>query len=608
MRQNRLEINKFLQYYDLFKKIGGKKYNKDDKDDKEIAENMKKFRKILGEFTDSIFEKYGLILVNKGQWQNSGTFSKYLWNRYKLDVDVDTNLVLYFNVNSEENIIFVSIGLVDDKINEIEQKYYNEIYEFLDKECRKIVCKGFVNYKTSFNNGDRIFKIENEDELDKADYDCLIPKLIEVYKKTINKFYKDEDNLQNKSNNEKNYPLNQILYGPPGTGKTYKTIELSLNIIAQIDEKLKEFLDKNPSREELRNKFEEYKNQGQIEFITFHQSYGYEEFVEGIKADTNEGNIEYRVESGIFKELCERSQVSDNFEEVYNKFLDSFDENGEKLLKTKTGKIFKLKINTKNNLTLMVGEDLKPQGTITKDSLKIKEYKYWQSYKIPILDELKQLGLKTSDNSNKNYILIIDEINRGNISKIFGELITLIEESKRIGNDEEIKVKLPYSKDEFGVPKNLYIIGTMNTADRSIALLDTALRRRFEFSEMMPDLEILEGIEVDGINVKKMLEIINKRIEYLYDRDHTIGHSYFLSLRDNPNLEELNKIFKNKIIPLLQEYFYDDWEKIMMVLGEGFIEKEELKDNIFDYKIDDYLDEEKSIYRVRKNFDFSNFK
>jgi len=125
---------------------------------------------------------------------------------------------------------------------------------------------------------------------------------------------------------------------------------------------------------------------------------------------------------------------------------------------------------------------------------------------------------------------------------------------------------------------------------------------------MMPDLEILEGIEVDRINIKNMLEIINKRIEYLYDRDHTIGHSYFLSLRDNPNLEELNKIFKNKIIPLLQEYFYDDWEKIMMVLGEGFIEKEELKDNIFDYKIDDYLDEEKSIYRVRKNFDFSNFK
>jgi 5-methylcytosine-specific restriction protein B len=158
------------------------------------------------------------------------------------------------------------------------------------------------------------------------------------------------------------------------------------------------------------------------------------------------------------------------------------------------------------------------------------------------------------------------------------------------------------------VPKNLYIIGTMNTADRSIALLDTALRRRFEFVEMMPKPEFLEDIEIDGIDIKNMLETINKRIEYLYDRDHTIGHSYFMSLKNNQTIEELQNIFKNKIVPLLQEYFYDDFEKIMMVLGEGFVDKKEINSDIFDYKIDDYLDDEKYIYEIKENFDFSDFK
>ena len=175
-------------------------------------------------------------------------------------------------------------------------------------------------------------------------------------------------------------------------------------------------------------------------------------------------------------------------------------------------------------------------------------------------------------NKDKKYVLIIDEINRGNVSQIFGELITLLEEDKRIGRKMAIKVKLPYSIDDedFGVPDSVYIIGTMNTADRSVEALDTALRRRFSFIEMMPKPDLLDGIEIDEIKLNKLLEKINERIEVLKDREHQIGHSYFMECK---SMTDLMGVFKDKIVPLLQEYFYGNYENILLVLGEGFVEK-----------------------------------
>lgn len=198
----------------------------------------------------------------------------------------------------------------------------------------------------------------------------------------------------------------------------------------------------------------------------------------------------------------------------------------------------------------------------------------------------KKIALKAAeakktaaDSGNVNYVLIIDEINRGNIANIFGELITLIEDSKRAGENEAISVKLPYSKETFSVPNNLYIIGTMNTADRSVEALDSALRRRFVFEEMMPCPDLLKDVKVKNLDIylKDLLETINGRIEILKDREHQIGHSYFMGFVKVEACEieakELLPVFKNNIIPLLQEYFYGDYEKILLVLGEGFIER-----------------------------------
>ena len=297
-------------------------------------------------------------------------------------------------------------------------------------------------------------------------------------------------------------------------------------------EKYKEIKDKKVGTSYTKENFK---------FITFHQSYGYEEFVEGIKpvfdGENEDSDITYEISKGIFYQCCENALLLSDYKGKLRDFCD--------MPKYERQKFF-------------------------------------------------------NENTPK-YAIFIDEINRGNISKIFGELITLIEPSKRLWADDEIMVELPYSKEKFGVPSNLYIIGTMNTADRSIALIDTALRRRFEFVEMMPEYDNLNKINIEGINIGEMLKTINERIEYLYDRDHTIGHAYLMGVTD---MGALANVFKNKILPLLQEYFYDDWEKIRLVLGDSQFIKEKKPAKVLFKSGTDYIDD-KILYEIN-NEAFNN--
>lgn len=423
-------------------------------------------------------------------------------------------------------------------------------------------------------------------------------------------------------------PLNQILYGSPGTGKTYHTIDKALEILGKNLE----------SRDDKKAKFDEYVKKGQIVFTTFHQSYGYEEFVEGIKpridSKENSKEVEYEIKDGIFKELCKKAL--DNYkvslltqeefvksEDLENKieiFLDELVDQQKFIEKIQSGG-FKLEEynekyriitdDTNANLylnleifkTLLENKDKIINGRSIKQILNNKHRRQIDSYYFQLVKLFKEReqDYKVDNNPSekpelKPYIIIIDEINRGNVSKIFGELITLIEASKRIGEKEELKVTLPYSGKEFGVPKNVYIIGTMNTADRSITSLDTALRRRFEFIEMMPDVSKL-SMDCEGINLQELLKAINTRIEYLLDREKTIGHAFFISVE---NLEDLKKVFKNKIIPLLQEYFYNDYALINAVLNHNGMIKEDKKDDKYLQKIKnlDSVNSERSIYNI----------
>ena len=509
--------------------VQGTKYSKYEKITRDKLSN---FRENLIKFTDNTFKNF--ISERNGNWLKADgkTIARYIWNRYQ-PFKNESHLVVYFAVLAEPSNFYVSIGLTDTKLSDTEENLKDEIYNFLESECKKIHISGFKLDKLAWEKY-IYFTIENIYTFTTLDYTSLLNALTNVYKLAYDKFYKNiENNRQNNSDNKGyemtnddkklTYPLNQILYGPPGTGKTYNVVRKALEII-----------EGNASDD--MSKFKRYIESGQIKFVTFHQSYGYEEFVEGIKPVFNQDKgLEYKITNGVFKDICKNAifNVGDTIEGYIISYV------GSELIKLK-------KKNIEGEIPVpiyLIGElvRLLKNGSITIEDIKNRSAaeknpeileKYIVNGYTNLFTYLVEYYMEKSSIKTKKRVLIIDEINRGNISKIFGELITLIEPSKRLGSDDEIIVELPYSKEKFGVPSNLYIIGTMNTADRSIALMDTALRRRFEFVEMMPEYDKLNEIDIENINIGKMLKTINERIEYLYDRDHTIGHAYFMSLRD----------------------------------------------------------------------------
>lgn len=412
------------------------------------------------------------------------------------------------------------------------------------------------------------------------------------------------------------HPLNQILYGPPGTGKTYNTVLKAMSIIDNTE--YKDVSDEQYKA--LKTRFDELKQAGQIEFVTFHQSYSYEEFVEGIKPSIPEWDSEKNTEicyigsNGIFKDICKKATknlyklVNNNemrsvsFNEVFNIFKEKYPkgtdfENLLNISYDSTDLIYhfgkqdqdrkidlsKIEHLFNSNKQYRTASDFNKEygGNVSLKGYYHTFYKELMNIKEAIEDE-KQVSIESNEEYVVNpeapkYVFIIDEINRGDVSKIFGELITLIEEDKRIGNKYQMKITLPYSKEPFGVPNNLYIIGTMNTADRSIALLDTALRRRFDFEEIMPRPKLLNNkvIESTNINLQTLLTRINERITNKYDRDHQIGHSYLMGVNTK---EQLERVYKNRILPLLNEYFYNESKTVAEILN---CSEDELKTSDF---------------------------
>lgn len=449
-------------------------------------------------------------------------------------------------------------------------------------------------------------------------------------------------------------PLNSILYGPPGTGKTHKTAQLAVEICDGSTP---------DDRDELMARYEELRSDGRISFVTFHQSYGYEDFVEGLRPEMTDGQVTYRIRPGVFRDVCDTARRNTlvkpglsgkplkdrtifkmslgaagttegrnvfqaciengivllgwgdnvdfsecrNADEVLKKatdvnafenpkvaagYIDTFKHTvqvGDIIVASHGNRAFQAigeVIDEYEFLEAPLAEHFHQKRAVrwlavyeAKHSVEeIYDRNFSQSSLYTLdhtgvkFDVLESLLTAHQSATNMPFVLIIDEINRANISKVFGELITLLEEGKREGATNALTVKLPYSGDEFCVPANLHVIGTMNTADRSIALLDTALRRRFEFEELQPDVAALPMEPVDGIDLRGLLQAINERIEYLYDRDHTIGHAYFIGVK---SLAELEGVFRRKVIPLLQEYFYENWSKVRAVLNDtdgAFIE------------------------------------
>ena len=454
------------------------------------------------------------------------------------------------------------------------------------------------------------------------------------------------------------HPLNQILYGPPGTGKTWSTVHRTLAIIEGKSVKEVENEIESENSKSVKQRFNEMKDCGQIEMVTFHQSFSYEDFIEGIRpvlgdSGNDSSNVQYEIVDGVFKRIADRACENlrrsnrdhaeidlDALLEAYADDVEARLQEGEEIkLRSSDNKIdYRIgAVNRKNELFKSItvrgaqstwitrlarriierdyqkfcNKEIKSHSDIRPSwSKRLKAHPQSRSH-FALFGEIKKFQdrwnpeeqpIRQAVDERMNYVLIIDEINRGNIAKIFGELITLIEDTKRIGGTDATTVTLPYSSnsdddDRFGVPKNLYIIGTMNTADRSIALLDTALRRRFDFIEMMPQANFaLIAKDIKGVNCQELLRVMNERIVVLFDREHQIGHSYFIGV---DSMETLSHAFRNRIIPLLQEYFYDDWGKIDAVLNNNkFVTKTEINSDFSNNP--DLVDSGRTIYELIK--------
>ena len=557
-----------------------------------------------------------------------------------------------FNQNKGDNMSLKEkfIKYVYDIVYKSNQSYlqYGKKIENLDNVILNLTNKQIYEIQNSEELSSFLFQLKKISEW--QDYNHKngngIPYAIlnTHYRKFIQNNIVKDNSMKQEANfaQEKIYqPLNQILYGPPGTGKTYNTVLKAMSIIDNTE--YKDVSDEQYST--LKTRFDELKQAGQIEFVTFHQSYSYEEFVEGIKpyipewGTTDNTEVRYIGENGIFKRICKKAESpiiksNDNNLELndnpkiwkvslmktgendirkdcmennririgFDKYGETindetiFDDGGSRVL---SAFIDKMEIGD-IVLSCYSEKTIDAIGVVTSEykwNNDFPQYKRYREVKwlakglnhnileinngtkftlgtvyqlnnmslkdvLDIVDEQEQVT--SYKDNDKPYILIIDEINRGDVSKIFGELITLIEEDKRIGNKYQMKTTLPYSKESFGVPNNLYIIGTMNTADRSIALLDTALRRRFDFEEIMPRPELLGAKVVEGINLQTLLTRINERITNKYDRDHQIGHSYLMGVNTK---EQLERAYKNRILPLLNEYFYNESKTVAEILN-----------------------------------------
>lgn len=561
----------------------------------------------------------------------------------------------------------------------------------LENKIEDIKNKGFLEGK------ERIGQIGFNYLEDRKNIIAILEEALRLNPKQKSEITKLKDWYTNNSvessieNNNKQMPnskkLNQLFYGPPGTGKTYQTIAESIKIIDPEFYKLSK-----DNRKALTKRYQELlitdwnDTKGQIAFCTFHQSFTYEDFVEGIKPkNTQDKQVYYDIEPGIFKRICDEANSSKSSKKIKEEGRLNWSMNE---FTNRKSFFYKLSLGEANNpedreiyefcrdnnyISIGFGGDFNYSGlseteikkkcselqdyesagsqlstfihglsvgdyvVISKGNKYLRalakvtgDYEYHNDFpigynhfrkvewifvdeSIPVEDfyntTFTQRSIYKIDHEKlkkdffvsdgalaaveedvvKPYVLIIDEINRGNVASIFGELITLIEPDKRNGADEELKVILPYSKEEFSVPDNVFIIGTMNTADRSVEALDSALRRRFSFKEVMPNYDVLKKVLGDknnwqGNQISLILEKINRRITRLIDRDHQIGHSYFLKISnvDESTLtSNLKTIFSENIIPLLQEYFFNDFNKIGLTIGEDFLIRGEKDDNIF---------------------------